>query len=126
MTIDLSSLESAMRASVAIYQEAKQAVVEANPEGWEATRGIDPIRPAGLRQEQATFEAVYAAAAEARTLLMAAVAREWAKKIGEPESLLFTVDGTQFAWVEEGVDPGLKGQARARQKVRCLCARERA
>ena len=84
--------------------------------GFDELLKVAELRP-DPTQESDVFETVYANAKEAQAILTAAIAHEWEVDV-HVSTVKHPVAGTQtMGCIEEADDPGIKGEARSREKV---------
>ena len=103
----------------AIYGKAVAALEGTN--GYEKVLAIPDDRPE-VRQASNDFNLVYAQAEAARDLLRNALADEWfldeeRKRLGKTD-FYYPVPARKRAWVDQAIDPGVKGDVRAKEKMK--------
>ena len=103
----------------AIYGKAVAALEGTN--GYEKVLAIPDDRPE-VRQANNDFDVVYAQAEAARDLLRNALADEWfvdeeRKRQGKTD-FYYPVPAQKRAWVDQAIDPGIKGEPRSREKMK--------
>ena len=89
--------------------------------GYEKVLAIPDDRPE-VRQASNDFNLVYAQAEAARDLLRNALADEWfvdeeRKQLGKTD-FYYPVPAQKRAWVDQAIDPGVKGEPRSREKMK--------
>jgi hypothetical protein len=89
--------------------------------GYAEVLAIPDDRPE-RKQVSDEFDVVYAQAAIARNLLRNALADEWfvdeeRKQLGKTD-FFYPVPAQKRAWVDEAIDPGVKGDVRAKEKMK--------
>ena len=89
--------------------------------GYEEVLAIPDDRPE-VRQASNDFNLVYAQAEAARDLLRNALADEWfvdeeRKQLGKTD-FYYPVPAQKRAWVDQAIDPGIKGEPRSREKMK--------
>ena len=89
--------------------------------GYAEVLAIPDDRPE-RRQANDEFEVVYAQAEIARNLLRNAIADAWfvdeeRKQLGKTD-FFYPVPAQKRAWVDEAIDPGVKGDVRAKEKMK--------
>ena len=89
--------------------------------GYAEVLAIPDDRPE-RRQANDEFEVVYAQAEIARNLLRNALADAWfvdeeRKQLGKTD-FFYPVPAQKRAWVDEAIDPGVKGDVRAKEKMK--------
>ena len=104
----------------AIYGKAVAALEDAN--GYEEVLAIPDDRPE-VKQANDDFTVVYAQAEAARDLLRNALADEWfvdeeRKRLGKKTDFYYPVAAQKRAWVDQAIDPGVKGDVRAKEKMK--------
>ena len=104
----------------AIYGKAVAALEDAN--GYEEVLAIPDDRPE-VKQANDDFTVVYAQAEAARDLLRNALADEWfvdeeRKRLGKKTDFYYPVPAQKRAWVDQAIDPGVKGEKRAKEKMK--------
>ncbi|GMI15386.1 hypothetical protein TrLO_g6724 [Triparma laevis f. longispina] len=114
LTGALEPIGQAVDKSRETYATALQAAREVDEAGFVGVMELTGIRDATLRQPADNIESLYSLSGMAREVMRGALAKEWVldKNISTP------VDGTAVEWVEEAVDPGLKGKESALRKIR--------
>ena len=75
-----------------------------------------------VKQANDDFKVVYAQAETARDLLRNALADEWfldeeRKRLGKTD-FYYPVPARKRAWVDQAIDPGVKGDVRAKEKMK--------
>ena len=103
----------------AIYGKAVAALEGAN--GYAEVLAIPDDRPE-VKQVNDDFKVVYAQAETARDLLRNALADEWfldeeRKRLGKTD-FYYPVPAQKRAWVDQAIDPGVKGDVRAKEKMK--------
>ena len=89
--------------------------------GYTEVLAIPDDRPE-RKQANDEFDVVYAQAEIARNLLRNALADEWfvdeeRKQLGKTD-FFYPVAAQKRAWVDEAIDPGIKGDVRAKEKMK--------
>ena len=89
--------------------------------GYAEVLAIPDNRPE-VRQANDDFNVVYAQAEAARDLLRNALADEWfvdeeRKRLGKTD-FYYPVPAQKRAWVDQAIDPGIKGEPRSREKMK--------
>ena len=89
--------------------------------GYTEVLAIPDDRPE-RKQANDEFDVVYAQAEIARNLLRNALADEWfvdeeRKQLGKTD-FFYPVAAQKRAWVDEAIDPGVKGDVRAKEKMK--------
>ena len=89
--------------------------------GYTEVLAIPDDRPE-RKQASDEFDVVYAQAEIARNLLRNALADEWfvdeeRKQLGKTD-FFYPVAAQKRAWVDEAIDPGVKGDVRAKEKMK--------
>ena len=89
--------------------------------GYTEVLAIPDDRPE-RKQANDAFDVVYAQAEIARNLLRNALADEWfvdeeRKQLGKTD-FFYPVAAQKRAWVDEAIDPGIKGDVRAKEKMK--------
>ena len=89
--------------------------------GYKEVLAIPDDRPE-MKQVNDEFDVVYAQAEIARNLLRNALADEWfvdeeRKQLGKTD-FFYPVAAQKRAWVDEAIDPGIKGDVRAKEKMK--------
>ena len=102
-----------------IYGKAV-AALEGKP-GYREVLAIPDDRPE-VKQASDDFKVVYAQAEMARGLLRNALADEWfvdeeRKQLGKTD-FYYPVAEKKRAWVDQAIDPGVKGAVRAKEKMK--------
>ena len=110
----LAELLEPLSESHAIYEAARSRIKRSSP-GYDELLRLPELRDPALRQQSDDFETLYAQAASAQQVLRASIASSWRPHAaGGP----LQVPVVAHAWVDEAVSPGVKGRARAQEKVR--------
>ena len=103
----------------AIYGKAVAVLKDTN--GYAQVLAIPDDRPE-VKQANDDFKVVYAQAETARDLLRNALADEWfldeeRKRLGKTD-FYYPVPARKRAWVDQAIDPGVKGDVRAKEKMK--------
>ena len=103
-----------------IYGKAVAALKDTN--GYAQVLAIPDDRPE-VKQVNDDFKVVYAQAEIARALLRNALADEWfvdeeRKRLGKKTDFYYPVPAQKRAWVDQAIDPGVKGEKRAKEKMK--------
>ena len=104
----------------AIYGKAVAVLKDTN--GYAEVLAIPDDRPE-VKQANDDFTVVYAQAEAARDLLRNALADEWfvdeeRKRLGKKTDFYYPVAAQKRAWVDQAIDPGVKGDVRAKEKMK--------
>ena len=104
----------------AIYGKAVAVLKDTN--GYAEVLAIPDDRPE-VKQVNDDFKVVYAQAEIARALLRNALADEWfvdeeRKRLGKKTDFYYPVPAQKRAWVDQAIDPGVKGEKRAKEKMK--------
>ena len=104
----------------AIYGKAVAVLKDTN--GYAEVLAIPDDRPE-VKQANDDFKVVYAQAEIARALLRNALADEWfvdeeRKRLGKKTDFYYPVPAQKRAWVDQAIDPGVKGEKRAKEKMK--------
>ena len=113
--LNMGELEEAMRQSKLMYDAVMEEVSQ--EPGYAELRAWEEHRDDLLRQPETDFETLYSKdAPAARDALRAALATAW-EPLAPGSAMQRPVRGTALPWVEEAVDPGIKGEPRSREKM---------
>jgi len=90
--------------------------------GYRKVLAIPDIRPE-VKQASDEFDVVYSQAEKARHLLRNALADAWfldeeRKRLGKKTDFYYPVAEQKRAWVDQAIDPGVKGAKRAKEKMK--------
>jgi hypothetical protein len=111
----LAPLKEPMERSKQCY-DSVMAAVERQPE-YRTLLQEKEVRPDGLKQEEPDFDRLYEDAKACRHVLREVLSDEWVewKTVGPPDhpTILYTpVPEKKKEWVDNAVDPGVKGKVR--------------
>ena len=114
--LDMGELEEAMRLSKLMYDAVVGEVSE--EKGYAELLAWVENRDDLLRQPETDFLILYFKdAQEAREALLLALATQW-EPLAPGSAMQRPVAGTALPWVDQAVDPGIKGEPRSREKMK--------
>ena len=114
--LDMGELGEAMRLSKLMYDAVVGEVSE--EKGYAELLARVENRDDLLRQPETDFPKLYFKdAQEAREALLLALATQW-EPLAPGSAMQRPVAGTALPWVDQAVDPGIKGEPRSREKMK--------